>query len=193
MTTTTTKKPDAAKGREELSRLIESPSARAVLAGAGIRTLADAKAAGMERLVLIPDIGDGTLDVLRAAIAEVPAPAPTPAAEAKPKAKAPRGTEEGPHPLLLHSPHREYRFPLKKARRNYNATTGEHTDEVPLWVEFFDGHAKITSLMWFLRVHKGDEDLARADIAKGTPWRVACAEWLRSRNGHVRDFAIQGD
>lgn len=198
MSNATTTKPDAKMGREELSRLIQSPSARAVLTGAGIRTLADAKAAGMEALAQIPGIGDGTLELLRGALVEVPPPpeAPEPGAKAgeKPKPyKNIRPTEEGPHPLLLHSPHREYRFPLKKARRNHNVVTGEVTDEVPLWVEFFDGHAQITALEWALRRHRGDEDKARADVANKAPWRVECAEWLRSRNGFPRDFAIQGD
>ena len=190
MTNATTTKPDATKGREGLSRLIQSPSARATLAAAGIRTLEDAKAAGMERLALIPDIGDGTLELLRGALEEVP---PPPSAAAPKPKKNIRDTEEGPHPLLLHSPHREYRFPLKKARRNHNVVTGEVSDEVPLWVEFADGQARITAFMWFMRQTRGDEDASRALIEKKAPWRVECAAWLRARNGFPRDFAIQGD
>lgn len=196
-TTTTTKPAKDAKGREDLSRLIQSPSARATLFGAGIRTLADARAAGMERLLQIPDIGDGTLELLRGALEappEEPEPVKPKGDAPAPKTKKPAGhVEEGPHPILLHSPYREYRFPLKKTRRTFNAATGEHTDETPLWVEFYDGAGKITALEWALRRHKGDEDRARADVENKVPWRVECATWLRARNGFPRDFAILGD
>ncbi len=174
--------------RAEFAALIESPGARAHLAANGILTLADARAMGLEKILAIPDIGDGTVEILRQALEA--SPAAPPKAAARPNEKA---VEEGMHPVLLHSPHAAYRFPLKKAKRLFEPSSGTSILQMPLWVEFEDHTARITAMAWFMRLHDGDEDKSRAAVEAKTPWRVACVAWLRARNGFPRDFAILGD
>lgn len=154
-----------------IAEIVASPRAAKALRDAGFATLADVKTKGVGAAAQVALVGEVTVQALIEALGPQMEQAPEPTA-----------IEEGPHPLHLHSPPGGCTaFPLKKAKRVYNPTTGTSEEQETLWLEFENGEAKLTSRMWFLRVHDGDEAKADADVKAGTPWRQQAAAWLRAR------------
>lgn len=173
-----------------LEAIVASPRARAALAGAGFKTLGDVRKAKLSAVQKVKGVGLVTLDSLRDALKAM---GPQGAAATTPdvEAKEPEW-EEGAHDIHLHSPHRGFQFPLKKARRLIGPG-GEEIVQEPLWLEFRDGEARVTRRMWFMKVFDGDEVRVEEAIERNQPWRLLCIAWLRARRTHGRDFFIKTD
>lgn len=168
-----------------LETIIPSRNVRKTLKGYGLNTVGDVRAKGIGIIRGLPGIGEVSLEALRVAVGVVAPAAVEPATI--------DSWEEGPFPLHLHSPHRGFQFPLKKARLLVDSAGGTQ-EQSPLWVSFEEGEAKLTSREWFLKIHDGDEVKAERDVAAGKPWRLEALAWLRTRSSFRRgDFAVKTD
>ncbi len=140
---------------------------------------------GIPSLSKIPYVGVLTCQALAEAFATMTDPV-GPLPPMAPIIEGP--VEECAEPLVLVSRFSAFRFPMRRTLRYVNPSTGETQVDAPLFVEFEEkakgegGQAKITSIMWFLRVHQGDRVKADADVEAGKPWRRDCYAWLRTRN-----------
>lgn len=173
-----------------LEVLVASPRALAALVGAGYKTLGDVRKAKLVKVEKVKGVGLVTLEGLRDALRGM-GPAGAAATVQEPE-KREETWEEGAHDVHLHSPHRGFQFPLKKARRLMSAS-GEETIQSPLWIEFDEGEARVSRRQWFLKVFDGDEVRVEEAVERGQPWRLLCVAWLRARRTHGRDFFVKTD
>lgn len=182
MPPTATLAPDVAA--RLLKEVVESPRALAALDKHGLKTLGDVARVGVGSLHTLAGVGEATVSLLEKAIGPVEVEEDPQDAE----------VEEGPHPLRMDSPYREFRMCVVPAGR-VEQPGGGYALQESIFIEFAAGEGALSKEQYLMRaLARNRSAVAAAMKDPAYPWRRDAARWLRSKDSFARgEFRILKD
>lgn len=165
----------------KLSDLLDSPRAAAALRKAGIETIGDLSGVALEEVAKIRGVGERTLEQ----IAETGAT----------KTKDPNfdEVEEGPHPVHLMSPRENYVIWVLRGDKIHDPESRTNRVVPPVLIQFSGGRGTITRETYLKRKYFRDPAKIQDHISENKPWRVECADWLKSRTKYGIEYTLMTD
>lgn len=153
---------------KRIADLLTSKKAIKALASAGYTTTDDLVGVAQADLISIKGVGDVTLQRLQNALA--PAPAIEPEIDE---------WEESDEPIHLDGPNDSLAIRITHADE---IRDGKRVRVInPHFLEFENGHARLTKKLYLLAKYLGDKSAAREALMRNEPWRLDAIEWLRAK------------
>lgn len=164
----------------KLSALLDSPRAAAALRKAGYETVGDLGDIALEELTKINGVGERTLEQIS-------------------EAGVTKATvnydevEEGPQPIHLMSPRDEYVIWVLRGDKIFDSESRTNKVVPPLLIQFADGRGQIARETYLKRKYFRDPQKIQDHISADLPWRVECANWLKSRTKYGLEYTLMTD
>lgn len=167
--------------------VVAAPRSIKALRDAGFETLGEVREAGIEKVGEVRYVGPSALEALREQIAGPSTAIP----EANPGPKE-EDFVEGPHPVILHSPHNSLRLAWSPARK-ITHPDGSYQVQDTLFIEFGNGKARISREAFLLRKYNRDEQQVARALEQNEPWRRECIAIVRAMRSYEIDFFLLDD
>ena len=165
---------------KKLSEVLDSPRAAAALKRAGFVTIGDVHEMALGELASINGVGERTLEQLQTCV--------------KLEEAVDYGTvEEGEHDIHLLSPRPGYVIWVLRGDRIVEPQSGASRVVPPILIQFRKGRGKISRKTFLMRKYRRNELQVQEHLDAGKPWRVECAEWLKSRQKHPIEYTLMSD